>query len=201
MPMLVEFENFPDEKEVVGSLLIAYGELEFALMECVDVALVSDIDKTARIFFRIKGEAARMDVADAILRPAFTKIGLAGKWSNAFGALKHCKTIRNQYAHCHWQTFNKRLYFINFDQDAQLPAEGQLQVKYLNVDFHLLFNQQLFFKYTADLTYYLLFEYQKKTGQIPSHDLSEPKSLAQPNLYNPDMSGPSLSASPKGGKK
>jgi hypothetical protein len=103
--LLYEFHDFPDEQEAIGKMLIAYGELEFAILGCIGAVLNSDMAQALRILFRVRGEGARIEVADAILRPAFAKVGLGGKWGNALGAARACKNIRNQYAHCHWQIY------------------------------------------------------------------------------------------------
>src|ERR1700724_287307 len=100
--MLYEFTNFPREREIVGQLLIAYGEIEYALLGCLRNVLDDDIHTATRILFRVQGESARIEVSDAIMRQAFMKVGLGAKWGNAIGAARICKNIRNQYAHCHW---------------------------------------------------------------------------------------------------
>src|SRR5437764_15054804 len=102
--VLIEFVDFPQERDILGTLLIAYGEIEWALSVCVQHVLDISPSEATRIMFRVKG--ARIEVADAIARPAFTKIGLGAKWGNAIGPARHCRTIRNQYAHCHWRKFD-----------------------------------------------------------------------------------------------
>src|SRR5262249_27618216 len=100
MRLLIEFDKYPDELSLVGQMLLAYSEFEFELAKLIGHFLEGDTDRAARVFWRIQGEAARIEVADAILRPFFEKHNLAGKWCNALGALRYCKNIRNQYAHC-----------------------------------------------------------------------------------------------------
>ena len=98
--ILIEFEAFPREKEFVGSMLMAYGEIEFALFSLAD-AVIDTQDNAVEIFFRIRGEGARIEVSDAIIRPFLEKAGLGPKWSSAIAPTRLCKKIRNQYAHCH----------------------------------------------------------------------------------------------------
>jgi SAM domain (Sterile alpha motif) len=77
-----------------------------------------------RILFRVRGEGPRIEVADAVARPAYTQIGLGGAWGNGIGAARVCKNIRNQYAHCHWRRFpDEALRFINLDQEV--TSEGR----------------------------------------------------------------------------
>src|SRR5437660_4060277 len=41
-------------------------------------------------------------VLDALLRPAYEKIGCKSQYVDMLGAVRHCQRIRNQYAHCHY---------------------------------------------------------------------------------------------------
>jgi hypothetical protein len=181
---LTEFEKFPEEREIVGSLLIAYGEIEFALLGCLNAALDQDMDTSTRILFRVRGESARIGVADAILRPTFAKIGLSGQWGNAIGAVRHCKSIRNQFAHCHWWSDDKEahLRFLNLDAASDSP-EGEVRVNLEPIDLVVLRGQKQYFEYALDWLYFLEDELGKKTGaQRPSRNRVAPKSIPQPPL-------------------
>jgi hypothetical protein len=180
--MLIEFINHDQERDIIGQLLIAYGEIEFGLLGCLRVVLDIDLSTAARIIFRVRGEGARIDVCDALMRPAFSKVRLGSKWDNAMGAAKHCKSIRNQYAHCHWQHHDETLRFANFDVDAR-SKDGTLKVTLLPIDLDLLEKQRRYFEYALDWLYYLDDEYQKRVGKISNHSLSEPKSIPAPPLH------------------
>jgi len=181
--LLVEFEKFPDERELIGSLLIAYGEIEFALLACIDSVLWQNLETTTRVLFRVQGEGARINVADAILRPEYQKVNLEGIWGNALGAIRLCKTIRNQYAHCHWVLIDEALHFLSFDEAAQ-QVEGNIDVRYRQVDVSLLQDQMAYFEYGIATIYFLVFEYEKRVGRRSSHDVELPKSMAAPPLYS-----------------
>jgi hypothetical protein len=189
--VLYEFNDFPRERELVGKLLIAYGELEFAIMGCLRAVLDDDADTATRILFRVRGEDARIRVADAIVRPAYQKLGLGPKWACAYGAARTCKNIRNQYAHCHWQVWEDTLYFMNLDAEAQ-AAEGPLRVTMIPLSLHLLEDQVKYFEYALDWFYYLSSEYQKRAGRISIHNELEPKSIPAPPLHSlPKTASPS----------
>lgn len=182
--VLVEFEKFPLERELLGKLLIAYGEIEFALVDCLRQVLNNDLSTSIRILFRVRGEGARMEVADALVRPAFAGIGLGGKWGNAIGAARTCKNIRNQYAHCHWRLLDDGvLRFMNLDVEAETP-EGPIKAEAIPLKLDLLQRQDQYFEYTLDWLYYLAEEYKKQAGRSSSHDLTEPKSISAPPLYD-----------------
>jgi hypothetical protein len=181
--MLYEFFHLPREREIIGRLLIAYGEIEFAVMCCLSAALQSDHNHSCRVLFRVKGEGARIEVADALIRPAYSKIGLGPKWGNAYGAIRVCKNIRNQYAHCHWQVFMGALSFMNLDQMAADSTEGPVILDLVRLDLNLLERQSTYFQYALDWLFYLEAEYQTRALKSPNHDLVEPKSIPAPPLY------------------
>jgi hypothetical protein len=142
------------------------------------------MNTSARLLFRIRGEAPRLDVCDAILRPWFIKLGIGSKWDCAFGAARHCKNIRNQYAHCHWQIFNEAIHFLDFDQDAK-SREGEMQVSLKKIDSNLLQEQLDYFQYAVTMLFFLHAESEKKKGRQPVHATAEPKSLRAPHLHIP----------------
>jgi hypothetical protein len=183
MPLLVEFEEHQEEKTLIGEMLIAYGELEFAIVQMLAHAFTKGNDTSARLMFRVRGESARIEVADAILRPELETIGLGGKWSNAIGALRYCKEVRNQYAHCHWwKTKDQPLCFMNLDSDAT-AASGEMTVSLEPVDLPLIRQQRQYFEYTSELLYYLESRYRERLGK-EADAAPEPKSIPQPPKNN-----------------
>lgn len=187
---LNEFRRFPAEREAIGNMLMVYGEIEFAILGCLGDVLDGDLNTAARILFRVKGESARIDVADAIIRPAFQKNDLEKKWENTIGAIHFCRRIRNQYAHCHWQLWEDKIRFLNFDRDVRTPS-GELILKLHRIDGALLKAQSIFFEYTLDWLYFLEKEHQKRLGKIVSHSIEQPKMMAAPALYLAEQALPS----------
>jgi hypothetical protein len=180
--LLYEFQNFPEEREAIGKMLIAYGEIEFAILSCLGTVLNNDMPFALRILFRVQGEGSRLAVADAILRQSLRRVGLDAKWGNAFGAAKACKGFRNQYAHCHWQVYEGQLRFMNLDAEAQSP-EGEVRVAFWPVDGPLIAKQLRYFEYTLDLLYFLQAEYLSQIDKGTSHAFLEPKSMDVPPRY------------------
>ena len=95
MSLLIEFEKFPEEKRLIGEMLMAYGEIEFGIAVIVADILGQNAEAATKILFRVKGESPRLEVADGIISPPFRKRHLDGHWNNAYGVIKHCKNIRN----------------------------------------------------------------------------------------------------------
>lgn len=183
MRLLLEFSDYPKEQHLVGRMIMAYGEFEFEVARLLGYAINGDQDTACRIFFRVNGEAARLDVADAIVRPFFDKLRLTGQWSNALGALRYCKSVRNQYAHCNWiADVGRPLSFVNMDQDAN-SADGTLNVRLYPTDLALLEKQHQYFEYCSDCLYYLSCRCRKYTGQA-SPDPEAPKSISPPPRDN-----------------
>jgi hypothetical protein len=115
------FHRFPDEAAILGRLLAGYGEIEFILGLCADHALKGQ-HAGLRALFRLRSESNRLEVADAILRPLASEIDLLPKYETALAAIKHCKKIRNQYAHCHWADHETAgLFFTNVEVQAGKP--------------------------------------------------------------------------------
>lgn len=184
MPLLTEFEDFPKAKEDVGTILAAYGEIEFALMGILAATLFDDdAARALRVLFRIRGEAARIEVCDGLLRKPFETMGLAPKWDNAVGAMRHCKNIRNNYAHCHWQVHDQQLWFLDLDIAAKSREEPIALDFWKQIDEPLVRKQVRYLEYALDLLYWLHGEIRKKVGKKPIRVLSEPKSIPAPPPY------------------
>jgi hypothetical protein len=181
--LLAEFIEYPAERELIGQMLLAYGELEFALLGCLCEVLTEDVHTTTKVLFRVNGEAARIRVADAILRPEFSKHRkLKDKWITAYSALRHCKNIRNQYAHCHWQLHEGKLSFIDLDQDAQAD-DDVLKVGFRPIDLPLLQRQNEYFEYAASWLYFLRDRLMRAAGrELDIPPFPEPKSIPKPPL-------------------
>ena len=96
---------FPQEAALIGSLVIGYGEIEYDLATCVE-EVVGD-DEPSRGFkamYCSKGEDGRLKLADVLCRSSFAERGLGAAFSETLDGVRHCKKIRNQYAHSNWTT-------------------------------------------------------------------------------------------------
>src|SRR4051812_1214624 len=100
--ILLQLDRHPAERDLIGKIILSYGVLEVALMEAVKAALGGDVYTANRVLFRLKSESNRLEVADALVRPQFSKHELGPAWEEAYGAFKFCKGIRNTYAHSTW---------------------------------------------------------------------------------------------------
>lgn len=181
--LLIEFKDRKEEQNLIGQMLMAYGEFEFFVAGLLGYAIEGGNDIAGRLFFRVHGEGARLDVADAILRPFFKKSGLHGQWSNTIGALRYCKDIRNQYAHCNWIEKSGLLQFVNMDRDAASP-EGDLILQLYPTDLALLKRQFEYFAYTNFWLFFLNCKCRRAAGDTKAPDPPAPKSIPQPPKNN-----------------
>lgn len=183
MRLLIELKGFEREQELIGRMIMAYGELEFEVAHLMDYAVTFGKDTGPRILFRVNGEAARLDVADAILRPFFETMNLDGQWGNTLGALRYCKNIRNQYAHCNWKADPaKPLYFMNLDRDANSP-DGPLTLQLYPTDLALIQKQHEYFEHTLDWLFYLNCQ-SRKLLRIEAPEPVAPKFVSKPPLHH-----------------
>ena len=177
--------DFPKGESIIGNLLLAYGDLEVWMASCLG-ATWGESTEGFKVLYRLRSEANRLDIADALLVPAVTRLKLLTVYNKAYAAMRHCKKIRNQYAHCQWskgKTENEA-YFLNLEQGAN--AEGHLRI--YHVDLPLLVNQQRYFRYCADLWCYLQGEIELRDGLEKENTFRSPKVVQETSLHNPPRS-------------
>jgi hypothetical protein len=187
IPLAFTLEKFPDHAAIIGDLVIGYGEIEFLMIALVAEALGSkagrgDIGDATRIIYRLRGAESRLKVADAIIRPFMNKIRLGGQYGVWLGAMRRCRQIRNQYAHCHWREQAGRLHFMSLE-DAADPEHGDLI--YRPIDLSLLKEQQAFFDYAIKVLLFLYDESRFRRDRRRKHRRRLPKSRVLPNLHSP----------------
>jgi hypothetical protein len=118
---MFEIHNtFPREMAVIGRLLLDYGELELDLMNCIQVVRNYDMNSTLKAMFRIRGEMSRIQIADALGRVPYAKIGLEAEFSAVIDGIDHCRKIRNKYAHTYWHDpdMGKALCYVALEELA-----------------------------------------------------------------------------------
>lgn len=180
--ILIFLNDHPKEAKLIGEILISYGELENSLLDLVDAVLDDDTDTAVRALFRLRSEGQRLDVADAITRKWMTAKGLGGVYGLGLGAIRTCKSIRNQYAHSTWYSRDGNLFFINLEETAKSP-EGECRVTPRRVDLPLLQKQRGFFDYTEDLLIFVAESYRRKMGKSAIRGEFQPKRIPTPELH------------------
>jgi hypothetical protein len=175
------------EGVIIGRLLAGYGPLESALLHCVAMAK-DDLDMVLKAMYRPRGETNRIDVADAIGRPAYRELKIETMFVETVSDMRFCLKIRNQYAHCHWhEVVDARLCFINLEEiakkDEHIIDLHRLTFHYL--DEALLTQQEAYFVYVRECLLYLNYEGRFRAKRISTHDQPRPKKVRRPPPYIP----------------
>jgi len=178
------FHRHPAEAKHIGHIVLSYTEIEVGVGKCLGLAL-GDQQVAYRTLFRLIGETARIDVADALLRPVYQNAGLIGSYGQMIGAVRFCVRVRNQFAHCIWGNDHTEpgLYFTVLNNPAK--ASETFDYWWRHVDEPLLRAQEEFFDYAFECLSHCETEYQFKTGKINSPVFPKPPAREQPILHNP----------------
>jgi hypothetical protein len=190
----IAFNGHVEEGRLVGEMVTGYGELEFDWASLLSVVLNSNA-KAFRTIFRLKNEANRVQIGDALMRSEMVKFKLEKPYIEALNTLSWCKKIRNQYAHSHWFTSKKTgLSFTDFEAGATENGE-LLKLSFSPVDLVLLEKQAHYFSYCMQLLFYLREEFAVRRGDKTKHDAKRPKQLPAPPLHNQKKKVPLASTS------
>jgi hypothetical protein len=183
MSRIVEpFSKYPKEAGYISSMVAGYGELESDLFSCV-ASVLGASDLAARILFRVRSEAQRIDVADAILRPKLAEGDTAPIYADAIGRLRWCRSVRNQYAHCHWHDSGSTLEFYNMERVAQ-SSDGVPLVKFIPVDIILLEELEAFFFHTRSLLRHLRGSHEIQLGKLTTQIFPAPEPKHPPKKHS-----------------
>jgi hypothetical protein len=186
--ILPPFVTFQQEAAIIGRLLAGYTALEVGLMNCVQVVR-DDFDAVLKAMFRPRGEATRIDIADALGRHFYHDRGLGTEFEMAISAIRHCRRIRNQYAHCVWYDDKSgKLAFVNLEEIAKgnTRLKDLASLTVLHVDVTLLNDQEQYSVYTDEILAWTNHEGRFRDGKISSNPLLKPRSPPKlPSLHIP----------------
>jgi hypothetical protein len=200
------FADFPKEAELVGGILSGYSVLEFWLMCCLRSVLHDDADTAIKVLYRTRGEEQSILIADALMRERFVKANLGGPYCEAIADMGWCRKIRNQYAHCFWDSpvFGEKrshMVFVNLDDIGKQHVETVINNREV-VDLKLLEEQTNYFIFVRRCLVHLHDEHEKMEGRSPTLDAPLPKKVVRPPPSNgrasPDTRTNGQSRSPSG---
>ena len=110
--------RYPAEASLIGRIVVAFGELEYIVAICAGWA-IKDRDRALRALYRLRATSARIDVADAFIRPTFDGTAFEPDYRAAIAAIRYCLKICNQYAHCNWSDApDHGLFFTDLQESA-----------------------------------------------------------------------------------
>lgn len=180
---------YPKEAAIIGRLVVGYGALEVDLMWVLGATL-EDKNIATRVLFRNRGEEQRIAVADALIRPKFAALGYDDRWAATIDAMRHCKIIRNQYAHSIW--FSTRfedgkvqpepIRFVALESAVQSSTPVEVQTwKAITVE--LLSKQEAFFINTRQWLCHLQHVYEDRAALDASLLKQQPPRIEKPPPY------------------
>jgi hypothetical protein len=185
MPKITPWQiKFPKQAQLVGALLSGYGELEFELQMCVASGM-GDSTVAFRAMFRMRNESQRLDLAEALIAPAIKHYKLTAEFAHALGAIRHCRKIRNNFAHCHWHHTDDppALRYCNMEEAAQATGTETI-LHFKPASEKLLTDQVSFFGYCSDWFAYIHHEMEVRAGRLESHDWLKPKVRSLPSIHS-----------------
>ena len=184
--MPTAFDRFKQEGDIVGRLVIEYGELEWDL--CLLVSHVTqNLDTVLKAMYRSRGETQRIDVADALARNQFPVGRLRTIYEQTLKQMRTCLKIRNQYAHTNWvRTATDELCFVNIEELAkshEVVDTGDLQL--YRLDMETIEDQARFFNEVMQNLRYLNMEVQHLKGTNPLTGYHYIKKVKEPMMAQP----------------
>jgi hypothetical protein len=180
--ILPYFDKYPEEGKYIGRILAGYGELEYDLFEML-AAVLRDRHIALKTLFRTRGEEQRIQIADALMRDAFARISIEGAYTEAIADMGWCRTVRNQYAHCHWHDGGPHgLCFVDLEETAKKSALGPHRL--YPVDTTLLAEQETYFKFVQKCFWHLTYRYEHWGEKYPTPGYELPKKLPRPKRHN-----------------
>jgi hypothetical protein len=179
------FHDLPVECAAVGRMLTGYTNLEVGLFHCVEVAL-SNFDTVFKKMFGQRSETRRIDTAASMGGPAYALLGLDADFAAAVEAMRHCLTIRNQYAHwVFWNDNSGELAFANLEDLAVLttPVNDLMALGVFHVNAALVEEQEAFFDYVDRYLLWVNYEGRYRAGRMKALFPNKPTPLPVPPLY------------------
>jgi hypothetical protein len=154
-------------------------------MHCVQVAL-NDFDGVLKAMFRRRSERYRIGEGERLGSPPYTSLGLQVEFQAAITAMRHCLTIRNQYAHwIWWDDYSGRLAFANIEDIAKIttPVNDLSLLNPHHVDATLLAEQEAYFVYVDHALAWVNHEGRAKRGLIARGLPNKPAQPLPPALW------------------
>lgn len=178
------FDRLKREGDIIGRLVVEYGELEWTL--CLLVShVIQDLDVAVKALYRSRGESQRVKVADALIRNRIcTKV--SNIYEDIISKIRVCLKIRNQYAHSNWISLaDGRLGYVDIEEMAN--KNSLIDLNNLSVyvlDISVIGDQARFFCEVAQNLNYLCMEVQYLNGVTDVSDFHYIPKIEMPKSAN-----------------
>lgn len=149
----------PKEQQVIGNLVIQYGELEYMLCRVVGL-IIEDEDVAVKTMYRVRGETNRLDIARALVSSRIQSSSVKEPFLDTFSGMKVCMKIRNAYAHAHWiSASGDEIGFYDLEGIAKSDRDLRFdKMKKSLLDMRILADQDRFFAEVLHNLIYMFYE-------------------------------------------
>lgn len=178
-------EKFRTEGEIIGRLVVGYGELEIDLCRCV-AAAVDDLDMVIRKMFGRRGETPRINTAVCIGRSICKYRQLGELFDEIICGMRRCLKIRNQFAHGNFyddDTGNLAVVDVEelVKQESVIENFTSLTVKHITQD--LLKEQKHYFVHIRACLDFLNCEVRVRAGALAKNCFAVPEKIILPQTH------------------
>jgi hypothetical protein len=167
----------PEEASIIGSIVIGYSELHITLCHIAGLAL-GEKWSVLDALQNVDNEGTRLDLVNRLVRHKFAEQNMEAKFGEVIGAMRYCKSVRNQYAHAHWIVDEHNCLCFTSSRGIQWTSEAKIPWKLVTLT--LLKEQQVYFEYTRRCL--LSFEWALLQ---PNRKRPFPAHMAQPAKHIP----------------
>jgi len=162
--MPLPFDRFKQEGDMIGRMVVEYGDLEWDL--CLLVShVMQDLDIAVKTLYRSRAETQRIDMADALVRNRINP-KVKQMYETTLAHMRVCLAIRNRYAHANWVVVGpEKLCYIDIAElanDNNPIDTNNLQLYHL--DIRTTKDQARFFNEVMQNMRYLNMEIQYLLG-------------------------------------
>jgi hypothetical protein len=132
----------------------------------------------------VRGETPRINIADALGRQEYIRLGLGDQFAEAILAMRYSLKIRNKFAHSYWHNPLDGLCYVALEDlaEANDKVTDLSGAAFFYLDIALLERHQAYFRYTDALLAFVNFEGQRLAGKLPSYTLRQPARFEPPPL-------------------
>ena len=178
------FRKFIFEYIHIGRLIVGYSDIELALYNLIKITKNPNENILKKM---IKGNTAkvRIDKAKAIGFEKFKKNKLENEFDSCINFIKHCKDIRNLYAHSnYWDANWKYLMFTEIEKLAkQKNCDDDIsKAKTHPITSELLLEQLEFYDYTIKYIFWLNNEVRFRMNMLEKNVFDKPITRTFPKL-------------------
>ena len=180
------FDRFRREGEIIGRLVIEYGELEWDLCLLVST-VIGDQDAAVKALYRVRGETSRIDIGDALVRNKLPTGVDAAIYSDTIAGMRKCLSIRNKYAHANWtNTTAPDLVFLDIERLAKSDDRIDLSnIRPSKLSLVILEDQQRYFTQVMQNLRYLNMECRSLLGENLQNGYHYVMTLVAPEVAAP----------------